>query len=267
MAHEISFNLANYFLHLAYPRYNPDRYYNPIIEYLTGIPKQWRVKRMKEEARDVVSKLLKLKRRFYLVPLQLQCDYQLRHNAPYRHQGDAIREVIASFAANAPEDALLVFKCHPLDNGGEHWLRHVGRGAKEAGLHTDRVVYIEGGDLDTLLGRAQGVVTINSTVGMHALIKGVPVKILGTALFDIEGLTQQGPLDSFWQTPQKPDPDLAEALVRALAGTIQVRGDFFTTAGQSSAIAAFVERILDGTVNGSGAFVAQPPRLKAAAPN
>ena len=262
MTHEISYNLANFFLHLAYPRYNADRYYNPVVEYLTGIPKQWSAKRKKKGARAVVSKLVHKKRCFYLVPLQLQCDYQLRHNAHYRHQSDAIREVIASFAAHAPEDALLVFKCHPLDNGGEHWPRHIDRGARDAGLAADRVVYIEGGNLDTLLRHTQGVVTINSTVGMHALIKGASVKVLGTALFDIEGLTEQGPLDGFWQTPRKPDRTLAEALVRALAGTTQVRGDFFTAAGQASAIATFVERILGGTVNGSGAFVERPPRLK-----
>ena len=243
MTHEISYNLVSYFLHMAYPRYVADRYYNPVIEYLTGIPKQMRASRMQREAKDSVAQLIRGRRAFYLMPLQLQCDYQLRHNSRYAHQGDAIREVIASFAAHAPAEAALVLKCHPLDNGAEHWLNHIRAAAKATGLTEDRLVYIEGGDLGTLLGRARGAVMINSTVGMRALIAGCPVKILGTALFDIDGLTHQSTLDTFWQTPEKPDASLVEALVRALAGTIQVKGDFFTDAGQTPAIATFVERI------------------------
>jgi capsular polysaccharide export protein len=266
MTHEISYNLVSYFLHLAYPRYVADRYYNPIVEYLTGIPKQIRGARMQREAKDRIAQLVRGRRTFYLMPLQLQCDYQLRHNSRYAHQGDAIREVISSFAAHAPAEASLILKCHPLDNGGEDWPKHIRAGAKAAGLAEDRLVYIEGGDLGALLAHARGAVMINSTVGVRSLIAGCPVKILGTALFDIDGLTHQGVLDTFWQTPERPDASLVEALVRALAGTIQVKGDFFTEAGQASAIATFVDRILSGTVNGSGAFVAPPPRLPFAEP-
>jgi capsular polysaccharide export protein len=266
MTHEISYNLVSYFLHLAYPRYVADRYYNPVLEYLTGIPKQMRASRMQQEAKDRIAQLVRGRRAFYLMPLQLQCDYQLRHNSRYAHQSDAIREVISSFAAHAPAEAALVLKCHPLDNGGEDWPKHIAAAAKAAGLAEDRLVYIEGGDLGTLLGHARGAVMINSTVGMRALIAGCPVKILGTALFDIDGLTHGGALDTFWRTPETPDASLVEALVRALAGTIQVKGDFFTDVGQAPVIATFVDRILGGTVNGSGAFVAPPPRLTSMRP-
>ncbi len=261
MTHEISYNLVSYFLHVVYPRYVADRYYNPIGEYLTGIPKQMRASRMQREATDCVAQLVRGHRAFYLFPLQLQCDYQLRHNSRYAHQSDAIREVLASFAAHAPSEAMLIFKCHPLDNGAEGWPKHINAGAEAAHIAEDRLVYIEGGNLGTLLDGAKGVVTINSTVGVRALIAGCPVKVLGTALFDIDGLTHQGTLDTFWRTPARPDPTLVDAFVRALAGTIQVKGDFFTSAGQAPAIATFVDRIMGGTVNGSGAFVATPPRL------
>ena len=261
MAHEIAYNLVSYFLHVAYPRYVADRYYNPVFEYLAGVPKQMRASRLQREASGRIAKLVGERRPFYLVPLQLQCDYQLRHNSGYSHQGDAIREVMASFARNAPTDAALVFKCHPLDNGAEHWPRVIRAAAETAGIAEDRLHYLEGGDLGTLLGHARGTVTINSTVGLRALIAGCPVKILGTALFDIDGLTHQASLDTFWLAPTQPDSSLVEALIKALAGTIQVKGDFFSEVGQKAAIATFVERIVRGTVNGSGAFVATPPRL------
>jgi capsular polysaccharide export protein len=210
----------------------------------------------------MVSRLVSDRRRFFLFPLQLQNDYQLRCNAGFKHQSDAIRTVVQSFADNAAKDAWLVIKCHPLDNGGERWPEHIGRVAKAANV-SERILYIDGGKLPLLLDHACGTVTINSTVGMHALIAGCPVKVLGTALFDIEGLTHRSTLDSFWTSPSKPDPALVDALVRALAGTTQVRGDFFTKEGRHSAIATFVERLTTGTVNGAGAFVTPPPRLGA----
>jgi capsular polysaccharide export protein len=262
LAHEITYNLSSYFLHLAYPRYAADRYYNPIVEYLTGIPKQLRASRMQRDAARIVSEISGGARPYFLMPLQLQCDYQLRHHSSYAHQSDAIREVLASFAAYAPADATLIFKCHPLDNGGENWPAHIAAGARAAGLLEKRLAYIEGGDLGRLLSRARGAVMINSTVGMHALMAGCPVKILGTALFDISGLTHQGELHSFWEAPRRPDKTLVEALVRAMAGTIQVKGDFFTRMGQDTAIATFVERILGGAVNGAGASVNPPPRIR-----
>lgn len=261
LTHEITYNLSSYFLHLAYPRYTADRYYNPIVEYLTGIPKQLRASKMQRDAARIVSEISGGARPYFLMPLQLQCDYQLRHHSRYAHQGDAIRDVIASFAAHAPPDALLIFKCHPLDNGGENWPAHISAGARAAGVVKERLIYIEGGDLDRLLSRARGAVMINSTVGMHALIADCPVKTLGTALFDIPGLTHQGDLHSFWPAPRRPDKTLVEALVRAMAGTIQVKGDFFTRAGQDAAIAVFVERILSGSVNDAGAFINPPPRI------
>jgi len=124
----------------------------------------------------------------------------------------------------------------------------------------DRVSYVEGGDLEKLLQYARGVVLTNSTVGMHALIQGCPVKVLGCAVFDIEGLAHRGSLDSFWGNPTKPDPELTNALVRALAGTVQVKGSFFDPIGRADAIKVFVERLTRGTVNSSGAYVKPAPR-------
>ena len=260
LTHEIFYNLTSYFLHFAFPRYEADRYYNPVVEYLTGIPKQIRAGRAKVEAQAAVKRLIDRRRQFFVFPLQLQNDYQLRSNAEFAHQSDAIRSVIASFGDHAAHDDWLVIKCHPLDNGGENWPKHIEKAATAAGV-ADRVLYIEGGDLAALLDHARGTITINSTVGMHALVSAGPVKVLGTALFDIQGLTHQGPLDTFWTSPTQPDMKLVDALVRALAGTIQVRGDFFSQEGRKAAIEVFVERLTTGSVNGHGAFVDPPPRL------
>jgi len=258
--HEIVYNLSSYFLHVLYPRYRADRYYNPILEYLTGIPRQLRLSAYARRANAIVDGLLRDKTGYFLYPLQLQCDYQIRHHSPFRHQSDAIDFVLRSFAAHAPERDHIVFKCHPLDNGGEGWPDHIARTATRLGI-ASRVHYIDGGNLELLLKTARGCVLINSTVGMHAISLGCPLNVLGTAVFDIPTLSDPRPLDDFWTAPLKPDAPLADALLRAMAGTIQVKGSFFSWEGKAHAIRVFVERLENETVNGSGAFISPPPRL------
>lgn len=261
LSREIAYHWTSYFFHVVFPFYAADRYYNPIVEYLTGIPKQLKAKSASREADRLVTNLTATGAPFFLFPLQLQCDYQLRKNSPFDHQTDAIKLVIRSFSNWAPRSAQLVFKCHPLDNGAEGWCGHIEALAAEFGV-SGRVFYIEGGDLSRLLKHAKGVVLINSTVGMHAIVSGRPTKVLGTAVFDIEGITHQGSLDDFWNASTQPDPHLSAALVRALAATIQVKGSFLDPNGRAEAVRVFADRLTNNTVNGAGAFVTPPPRQK-----
>jgi len=261
LTHEIFYHLSTYFFHIVYPNYESDRYYNPFLEYLTGIPQQLRALVDQRFAQKKISALVESGTRYFLMPLQLQNDYQLRYNADYTHQSDAIREIISSFAAHADDKSELIFKCHPLDNGGEGWPKHIREAAIKAGVD-GRVHYIFGGNLDQLLTNAAGVVVINSTVGMRALVSGCPTKVLGRAIYDIEGLTDRRSIDDFWEEPLIPDAELTDYLVRALAGTIQIKGSFFTKSGQKNAISMFVERLISQNVNGAGAFVDKPPRMQ-----
>lgn len=258
--HEVTYNLVNVFCHILYPLYVSDKYYNTILEYVAGIPGLFGGKREKRRAQNKIEEIVGNQLPFFLFPLQLQCDYQLRCNAPFKHQGDAIELVIRSFAQHAAADAQLILKEHPLDNGWEGWRRIIASASKRYGVH-ERVHTIKGGDLALLLRKARGCVLINSTVGLHALQAGCPVKPLGSALYDIQGLCHRGSLHQFWTTPTPPDAGLVDALVRALAGTIQVKGNFFTEKGQAAAIPRLAQMLINGTVNGMGAFVEPAPRL------
>jgi capsular polysaccharide export protein len=259
--HEVRYNLVNFFAHVLYPFYDADKYYNTILEYVSGIPGLITEGREKRRARAMVDMIISEKQPFFLFPLQLQCDYQLRCNAPFAHQKDAIELVLRSFARHAVADARLIIKEHPLDNGWEGW-RHIVASLAKQYCIADRVHVIKGGDLQLLLKNARGCVLINSTVGLHALQVGCPVKPLGTALYDIEGLCHRGSLHQFWTSPMAPDSSLVLALVRALAGSIQVKGNFFTSRGQAAAVPRMAQMLIDGTVNGSGAYVEPAPRLE-----
>lgn len=227
---------------------------------MSYIPRLFANGRAKTHARRVVSRLLAERIPFFVCPMQMQNDYQLRANSPYRHQSEMIEEVIESFSSHAPGEAHLVFKLHPLDNGLEGWPATVESLARTYGV-LDRVHLIMGSDLRTLLTASRGVVVVNSTVGVHALRHGRPVKVLGAALYDIAGLTHQPSLDTFWTAPTHPDPELCTAFVRAIAATIQVKGNFFTKTGRAVAVPEFAARLLDDRVNAMGAFEDPPPRL------
>jgi capsular polysaccharide export protein len=257
---EVAFNLVTYFAWPLFPRYDADKYYHPLVDYLSYIPRLLASRSHGKQAVALTHKMIADRTPYFLAPLQMQSDYQLRANSPYRHQRDMIAEVVGSFAAHAAAGAHLVFKIHPLDNGLERWPRVVADIAARHGV-AERVHVIDGGNLALMIRHAKGTVLINSTVGLYALRLGCPVKVLGFAVYDIDGLCHRGPLDAFWRTPARPDKELTAAFVRALAGTIQVKGNFFTREGRRMAIPALAQRLVGDTVNAPGAFVDPPPRL------
>lgn len=177
--------------------------------------------------------------RHFVLPLQLNSDYQLRVHSHYPGMSSAAFSTIESFARAAPADSVLIIKRHPLDTGVIDW-RRIIRGQADAHGVGDRVLYLEGGDIAKIIEDAMGVVTINSTVGTLSLGAGVPTYVLGKALYGIEGLIHSGPLDSFWQAPTIPDPALWDAFTRVLRDRCLVAGGLSSDEG--------VEMVVEGSV-------------------
>src|SRR5205085_4870791 len=134
------------------------------------------------------------------------------------------------------------FVVHPLDNGLINWHRFIARLSAKFGI-AGQVIALDGGTPGDMLRNAAGIVTINSTVGVTALHHGVPVKVLGNAVFNAAGLTCQSPLGAFWHEPVPPDPELMTAFLRALIGTTQVKGGYYEPASRACAVAGFIERL------------------------
>jgi capsular polysaccharide export protein len=109
------------------------------------------------------------------------------------------------------------------------------------------------------LARSAGVVVVNSTTGLSALHHGRPVTVLGSAIFDMAGLTFQGPLDDFWQRSTAPDAELFKAFRKVVVAQAQLNGSFFTEAGIAQGIEAAMERISVASVLPQAAPV---PRTK-----
>ncbi len=168
--------------------------------------------------------------RYFLVPLQVNLDSQIKRHSDFSSDGmeGFILHVLESFARNAPEDVRLVFKHHPMDRGYHDYSRFIRKQARRLDLQ-GRVIYVHDLHLPTLINHARGVIVVNSTVGLSAILHGKPVKTCGKALYDMAGLTAPVGLDAFWRQAEDFIPD--KNLVRRYNATVirrtQINGNFY----------------------------------------
>ncbi len=259
--YDLAYYLPTVFLWFLYPGYRRHGLYHPLMEYAGWLKRLPASGKRTREAESVIEDLIADGKRFFVYPLQLQTDFQLRAHSPFHRQQDAIRLILRSFAENAAPETNLVLKLHPLDNGLVDWRTYVDGICASCGL-SSRVHLIEGGSLERLISASQGMVTVNSTAALSALRAGRAVKALGAAVYDIDGLSDRKPLDRFWLDPIPPSPELCDAFFRLLAAAVQVRGNFCSGEGARAAATQIAERLLLRTVNLPGAHIDPPPRQK-----
>ena len=163
---------------------------------------------------------------FFLLPLQVEVDFQLRDHSRFDFVTQVISEVMHSFASNAaPEQALLI-KHHPQNRGFVHYGQFIEQLTNELNLG-GRVLYGHDFNLPDIYKHAQGVVTVNSTVGLSALIHSLPTIVLGKAIYNIEGITYGKSLDQFWQDNFQVDRLLFAKFRTYLCLQSQISGDFY----------------------------------------
>lgn len=162
---------------------------------------------------------------FFLACLQREGDVQLLRYSRFADNTAFLAELMTSFVRAAPADCRLVVKNHPLDPGLINQADMVRCLAVERGI-ADRVDFIDGGNLAQLCRASRGMVVNNSSAALSALGFHTPVKVMGQAFFDFDGLTDQQPLDRFWSAPQEPDPDLFTRFRSHVIARTQVNGNF-----------------------------------------
>jgi capsular polysaccharide export protein len=239
---------TTYFRHVAwgrailrYPFYRSHRPGLIALEGLGWAAKWLARQRVAHESEAMLAAIAG--RRYFLFPLQLSSDYQIRTHSAFASVGQALDYVLASFAADAPADVALVVKEHPLDARFGGWRGTVLRRARHHGLE-NRVIPIAGGDLETMAAASLGVVVVNSTSATFALASGVPVMALGKAIYDIPGITHQGQPASFWTAPQQPRAELYDAFCRVLHRRCLVRGGLASASAIRILVENSVERLL-----------------------
>lgn len=221
------YNLADVLTRWHYTNWNNHRPWHPVVEGMGWWRKLRRRKEREVQTNILLARLDEAAQPYYLFPLQLDSDAQIRLHSPFAGIAEAMKVVIGSFAAHAPEHTRLMIKEHPLDNGVRDWELIARDLAARFGV-SDRIDYLPSGDIVPIAKHSLGMVTINSTSGTLGLSMGVPAVVLGTAIYDIPGITCQDGLDAFWRAPVTPDTATFEAFRRVLIERCLIPGGFFS---------------------------------------
>ena len=240
---DVRYSLGTLAMLPRFPHFRTHRPWNTWVEYAGWLSMFARRRRARARSEAANIRLRACGSPYFVLPLQLDCDYQIRLHSPFGGLQKVLDHVLDSFAAQADPSALLVIKAHPLDNGLVNWRRRTERAIARRGLQ-DRVVFLELGDVAELMHNALGVVTVNSTSGTMALARGVPVVVLGQAIYDIPSVTFSGTLDEFWTAPVPPDPAVFDALRRVLIDRCLVRGGLYSEPALQRLIEGATDRLM-----------------------
>lgn len=166
------------------------------------------------------------KKAYFVCTLQVHKDTQITHHSDYTDVKDFINEVVSSFASHAEARHHLVFKHHPLDRGHRDYRKYIAQLAHQLGV-CGRVHYGCDMHLPTLIRNSLGMVTVNSTTGLQSIYHKKPIKLMGRAIYNVEKLTDQKPLDEFWLNPQQPDNEFYLRFREYLIEENQLNGSFY----------------------------------------
>lgn len=236
--HDVLYHCGSFWNWLFYPHYRTHALLSAPQEYLGYC---WRLPAQRWFVKNDAPILAQLAgQHWFLLPLQLDGDAQIRQHSSIGNMTALLKLVLTDFRENAPAHSQLLIKNHPLDPGWTNYGAVVRRLLRQLGL-LQRVYYVQSGDLAALLPHCAGVVTVNSTVGLQALQFGLPVCALGTAIYNMPGLTFQGPLADFWLKGQAPDAPLLRAFLAVLQHCTQLNGNLYGGPG----LALLVQQSVD----------------------
>jgi capsular polysaccharide export protein len=182
-----------------------------------------------------VQALIESNTAYFVLPLQLNGDAQVRDHSNFADMREVIEYALRSFAQHAPTDSKIAIKNHPLDMGLMNYQKIISDCEKRFGIE-GRTVYLEDGDLVSLVRNSRGVVTVNSTVGLVALEEGCPTITLSNPIYNLPGLTCQLPLNEFWCSTELPDATLYAGFRQAVMAATQINGGFYCRAGIDLAV-------------------------------
>ncbi len=187
----------------------------------------WRMTHKEDETISEIEAVDHSKTKVFSFLLQKPGDLQLVVHSKYGSNNGFVKEVVESFANHAPKPSILIIKQHPLDYGIEKTPKMIKALIRDLGLET-RVFFLRKTSIDIVLKQTDGMVTINSTGGLAAIENGLPVICLGTAFYDMEGLTFQHGLNRFWAQCQAPEAAWVHKFTSYLKSTSQLNGGFHT---------------------------------------
>lgn len=190
-------------------------------------------------------------RDYFLVPLQMPSDSQMGAAANGWSIERLIEGAIAGFAATRSK-ARLVFKLHPLDGEAGRRARLIRDTARRHGVD-DEVLVFHSGSMATMTQHSDGMIIVNSTSGFSALHHGVPLLVLGDAVFRNEALASCGDderaIERFMTERFVAEEDLRRHYLEYLAAHALVPGDFYDRNAMKVAAENVAQTVLDDCLN------------------
>lgn len=255
--HCVQYYIAASLLGGTFRNYEHHRSLNIFTEGLYWAQSGFRKISYRITERKLGDLILKGDQKYFLLPLQVHSDMQVRQHSVFSSIEKYLEHVISSFSKSGRDNCSLVIKHHPYDRGYKNYTSVIKKLALVYGLE-NRLHYVHDTDLPSLLQNAEGSVLINSTVGISSLYHDTPVKALGEAIYDIEGLTFQGSLESFWQNPGEVNQDLFKRFRRYLIDKTQINGSLYIDVKNADAsglnwpVALAEEHFNDGVKKAAG---------------
>ncbi len=234
-AHDVAYHAASAVNPFLFPRYRTHAPVSAPVEYLGYARRFALMGRYERRDAALIGELLASKPAYYVLPLQLNSDAQIRDHSRFDGMVEVVEYVLDSFARHAPASSKLVIKNHPLDFGGISYPQVIEGLARRFGV-TGRVLYLESGNLEQLVKTARGMVTVNSTAGAVALGLDCPTIALSDPIYNLPGLTFQGSLDAFWREGERPDRELFRHFRNTVIFSTQVNGGFYCRRGIELAV-------------------------------
>jgi capsular polysaccharide export protein len=223
------------------------RRFNILAEAFAWVRNYWRRTMHLQRNFSSIERLLEHHHdQYFIVPLQVAADSQMAQAARGWNSVRLIDEVLASFARRAPENTHLVFKIHPIERGHSTDEQRIRSAAQRLGI-AHRVDVIDTGSLGLLTRHSAGMITINSTSGLSAIAHGVPLLVIGDALYANEQLAVcargEPDFDAFWQGMPVADVLERRRYLAWIKASCLKRGDFYARSGMEPACQGVLETI------------------------
>lgn len=161
------------------------------INYINSVPRDplfYLNRHIQKPSSSVINTVTvndQLPRDYIFVPFQVNIDSQITMFSPWIENMfslvDKILEVEGILGESMPN---IVIKTHPAcEQSYEDLFKYIAR-------KSQKIIVVNDLDTETLINKSKAVMTINSSVGMEALLMRKKVIVLGQAFYNIQGITR-----------------------------------------------------------------------------
>ena len=183
---------------------------------------------------------------YLLIPLQVSSDSQLQTAARGWSTHRLIDGALMALRA-ASSDQRLVFKLHPLEPESAAIKRQIFRRASDLGVDRRCIRVLHSGRMGDLTKSSSGMVVINSTSAFSALHHGIPVLVLGDAVFRHNAIATLGASEAdiatFFKLRHAKSRRVVDAFFAEVKSQSLIRGDFYVRRGRTVAITGILGKL------------------------